>query len=128
MANVSIVTDVGLGNITTLLAASVYKWVAWGIGTTEASASGAGADLVSEGAEARTDGTQSQQTVTTTDDTYRVVGAITCTGAGKAITEVTIMNDETAGTCFMRANFDAINVAVGDSVQFTINNTLDQSA
>ena len=128
MANVSIVTDVGLGNITTLLAASIYKWVAWGIGTTEASASGAGADLVSEGAEARTDGTQSQQTVTTTDDTYRVVGAITCTGAGKAITEVTIMNDETAGTCFMRANFDAINVAVGDSVQFTINNTLDQSA
>jgi len=127
MANVSIVTDVGLGNITTLLAASVYKWVAWGIGTTEASASGAGADLVSEGAEARTDGTQSQQTVTTTDDTYRVVGAITCTGAGKAITEVTIMNDETAGTCFMRANFDAINVAIGDSIQFTVNSTLDQN-
>ena len=127
MANVSIVTDVGLGNITTLLAASIYKWVAWGIGTTEASASGAGADLVSEGAEDRTEGTQSQQTTTTTDDTYRVVGAITCTGAGKAITEVTIMNDETAGACFMRANFDAINVAVGDSIQFTINNVIDQN-
>ena len=128
MASVSIVTDVGLGFVTTLLAASIYKWVAWGVGTTEASASGAGADLVSEGAEDRTDGTQSQQTVTTADDTYRCVGAITCTGAGKAITEVTIMNDESAGTCFMRANFDAINVAVGDSIQFTINSTLDQAA
>jgi len=127
MANVSIVTDVGLGNITTLLAASIYKWVAWGIGATEASASGAGADLVSEGAEDRTEGTQSQQTTTTTDDTYRVVGAITCTGAGKAITEVTIMSDETAGTCFMRANFDAINVAINDSVQFTINSKVDQN-
>ena len=127
MASVSIVTDVGLGFVTTLLAASVYKWVAWGIGATEASASGAGADLVSEGAEDRTEGTQSQQTTTTTDDTYRVVGAITCTGAGKAITEVTIMNDETAGTCFMRANFDAINVAISDSVQFTINSKVDQN-
>ena len=126
MASVSTVTNVGLGFITTLLAASIYKYVAWGVGTTEASVTGAGADLVSEGAEDRTTGTQTQQTTTTTDDTYRVVGAITCTGAGKAITEVTIMSDETAGTCFMRANFPAINVAVGDSVQFTINNVCSQ--
>ena len=127
MAAASTVTDVGLGFITTLLAASIYKWVAWGIGTTEASASGAGADLVSEGAEARTDGTQTQQTTTTADDTYRVVGTIVCTGTAKAIAEVTIMNDETAGTCFMRANFGAINVEVDDSIQFTINNVTDQS-
>ena len=127
MANASTVTDVGLGFITTLLAASIYKWVAWGTGTTEASASGAGADLVSEGVEDRTDGTQTQQTTTTADDTYRVVGTIVCTAAAKAITEVTIMNDETAGTCFMRANFDAINVEVADSIQFTINNVTDQS-
>jgi hypothetical protein len=128
MANVSIVTNVGLGLVTELLAASNIKYVAWGIGTTEAAATGAGSALVSAGAEARTAGTQTQEdTGGTTDDTYQVVGLITCATAAKAITEVVIMDAATDGDTFMRANFSAVNLEVGDSIQFTIQNTINQA-
>ena len=126
MANASTVTNVGLGLITALLAASTHKYVGWGVGITEANVTDVGLETAS--VEDRTSGTQTQQTTTTADDTYRVVATIVDTVAAKAITEVVIMSASTAGSCLMRANFGAINVEPLDSVQFTINNVVDQSA
>ncbi len=97
--------------------------IGWGIGVTGAAVGDTG--LESASAESRTECTSSQQTTTTTNDTYRLVGTITCAGAGKAITEVAAFTAATDGTCFMRATFSAINVSVGDSIAFTINNVLD---
>ena len=128
MANATVVTNVGLSIISNLLkgAGTTPKYVAWGTGTTEAAVTQTA--LVTPGAEDRTSGTETQQTTTTTNDTYRVVGVITCAGAGKAITEVGLFDAATDSNMFMRSNFSAINVAVADSITFTINNVLDQSA
>jgi hypothetical protein len=95
-------------------------WVHWGIGTTPAAA--INTVLESPGAEARTVGTDTVQTTTTTNDTYQVIGTITCAGAGKAITEAGLFNHltSTTGYLYLRATFDAINLNVGDSIQFTI--------
>jgi hypothetical protein len=95
-------------------------WVHWGVGTTAAAA--INTVLESPGAEARTVGTDTVVTTTTTGDTYQVVGVIACAGAGKAITEAGLFNhlSSTTGYLYLRATFDVINVNVGDSIQFTI--------
>lgn len=113
-----LIPTAGLAAITALLAASDYKYVAWGTGTTAAAAGDTG--LETESAENRTSGTQSQQTTTATKDTYRVVGTITATGS-RAITEAGILSASTAGTLFRRCTFDAMNVSSGDSIAFTFN-------
>jgi hypothetical protein len=95
-------------------------WVAWGIGTTPAAA--INTVLETPSAEARTVGTDTTETTTTTGDTYQVVGTITCAGAGKAITEAGLFNHltSTTGYLYLRATFDVINLNVGDSIQFTV--------
>ena len=95
------------------------KYVHWGVGTTPAAADNT--VLEDPGAEARTDGTETQETTTTTHDTFQVVGLITCTGAGKAITEAGLFSHATSttGYLYLRATFDVINVPVGGSIQFT---------
>ena len=128
MADTSKITNAGLGIITGLIlgsGAAEPHHVGWGVGTTAAATPNTG--LESASAESRTTGTGSQQQTTVANDTYRVVGTITCTGTAKAITEVVLMTDATAGTCFMRATFSAINVSVGDSIAFTINNVFSCS-
>lgn len=125
MAYVSITVDKGLDLITAALAASAYKYIAWGVGTDEADA--AETALNSASAEARTSGTQTQQdTGGTTKDTYQVVGTIVCAGAGKAITEVGLFDADAAGNMMFRANFAVINVNVSDSVEFTLQQTFNQ--
>lgn len=126
MADVVKIVDNGLAITTALLAAISAvspKWVGWGIGTTEPVVGNTA--LESAGAEARTVGTQTQQTTTTTNDTYQVVALITCTGSGKAITEVGVFNHLTNNDLFLRATFSAINVSVNDSIQFTIKTVFD---
>ena len=120
----SVITDVGLGLITALLAASAHKYVAWGTDGTTAVVGDT--DLGAESAEARTSGTQSQQTTTTSNDTYRVVGEITATDT-RAIQEVGIFSASSGGSLLMHADFDTINLSSGDSIEFTINNVLDQA-
>ena len=121
MANV--IVNGGLDIITALLAASDNKYVAWGTdGTTAAVTDTA---LGTESAESRTSGTQSQQTTTTSNDTYRCVGEITATDT-RAITEVGIFDASSGGNMLMHADFSAINLSSGDSIEFTINNILDQ--
>lgn len=116
----------GSALVTGLLKASAVKYVGWGIGTTGAVVTDTGLETAS--AEARTSGTQDDVQTDHADDTYSVVGAITCATAGKAITEVVIMSDPTAGSCYLRSTFAAINVDVGDSVSFTCLCKHDHSA
>lgn len=69
--------------------------------------------------EARTSGTSSVVTTTTTNDTYRVVGTLTATAA-RAIKEVGLFDAATGGNLFVRGTFNVINLEEGDSIQFTI--------
>lgn len=121
MADTACVTNNGLGMVTGLIkvgAATEPHHMGWGIGVTTAAV--ADATLQSASAEARTTGTSSQVLTNTANDTYQLVGSIVCTGAGKAITEVGLFDDATAGTLFLRATFSVINVSVGDSISFTV--------
>jgi hypothetical protein len=118
MATTIKIANVGLALITALLKGSTHKYIGWGIGTTAANV--ANTALESAGAEARATGTQDDVQTTVADDTYQVIGTITCAGAGKAITEACVFSADTNGTLLVRAVFDAVNVAVGDSIQFTI--------
>jgi hypothetical protein len=91
------------------------KFVAMGTGgTAEAITQTA---LVTE-VETRTSGTSSQQTTTTTGDTYRVIGTVTATTT-RAITESGLFDASSAGNMFTRALFTVINLANGDSIAFT---------
>ena len=102
------------------------QWIDMGTGTTPA----ADTDTVLEtpGPEARTVGVMSQITTTTTDDTLQVVGTITKTTSAGAITECALFTHltSTTGFLYLRATFDAINLQVGDSIEFTIKAQYDQ--
>ena len=126
MADVVTVVDTGLAKVTDLLAAVTTVcpgWIGWGIGTTAPVVGNTG--LATPSAEARTVGTKTQQTTTTTDDTYQVVALITALSA-QAITEVGVFDDLTAGNLFLRATFSAINVSIDDTVTFTIKTVFEQ--
>lgn len=101
--------------------------VAWGTGTTAEALTQTA--LVTESAEARTAGTSSQVTTSTTNDSYRVVGTITAT-AGRSITESGLFNSTTVAGSIMvtRATFTAIALSTSDSIQFTWTVRLADSA
>jgi hypothetical protein len=113
-------TNLSLANITAALAAyaNVGKYVGWGTGATTPAVTDT--DLATAAAEARTSGTVTQQTTTAANDTLQVVAAITCATTGKAITEVGWFDALTTGNMIGHSNFAVINVAVGDSITFTI--------
>jgi hypothetical protein len=102
------------------------KWIDMGTGTTPATAT----DTVLEtpGGEARTVGVMSQVTTTVTDDTLQVVGTITESDGGAAITECGLFTHltSTTGFLYLRATFDAINLLDGNSIEFTIQVKYDQ--
>lgn len=127
MAYISTVTNTGLDLISNRIkgVGNEPKYVAWGTGANETTVLMTA--LQSEGSESRISGTSTQETTTTTNDTYQVVGIITCASADKAITEVALFDASTVGNMFMRSNFPVINVAVGDSIQFTIKTIFDQA-
>jgi hypothetical protein len=128
MADSVIVVDKGLDKITDLLAGvstDTPKYVGWGVGTTPPVAGNLA--LENPSLESRTEGTTTQQTTTTTKDTFQVVALITCTNADKAITEVGLFDAATDGNLFLRGTFSAININVGDSITFTIKTVFDQA-
>jgi hypothetical protein len=127
MADVVTVVDTGLAKITDLLAGITTicpGWVGWGTGTTAPVVGNTG--LETPAAETRTVGTKTQQTTTTTNDTFQVSALITCAGSAKAITEVGVFDALTSGNLFLRGTFSPINVNVGDSITFTIKTVFDQ--
>ena len=126
MADVVTVVDSGLAKVTDLLAAVTTVcpgWVGWGIGTTAPVVGNTA--LATPSAEARTVGTKTQQTTTTTNDTYQVIALITAASA-QAITEVGVFDALTAGNLFLRATFLPINVSIGDTIEFTIKTKFEQ--
>lgn len=113
----SVLTNAGKAIITALLAASNAKYVAMGTGGGTATITDT--TLFTE-VEARTAGTQSQQTTTTTNDTYRVVGTVTATTA-RAITNAGVFDASSSGNLLAKGDFATINLNNGDSIQFTFN-------
>ena len=93
------------------------NYMHWGTGTTAATT--ADTALQTPRAESRVAGTSSVVTTTVTNDTYQVVGTLTCASTSAAITELGLFDAATSGNMFIRSTFDPINVAVGDSIQFT---------
>lgn len=92
-------------------------YVAWGTGAGTAAA--ADTTLFTEAAEARVAGTSTQQTTTTTSDTYQVVGTITA-AAGKTITNAGLFDASTVGNLYMKGDFTGVALNTGESIQFTM--------
>jgi hypothetical protein len=119
MADVVMVVNNGLGIVTSRIKGTGTEpaRVHWGTGTTAPVGTNTG--LGTARAESKVAGTTTQQTTTTTNDTYRVVGTLTCAGTAAAITEAGLF--DTGDVLFLRGTFDAINLNVGDTITFTIN-------
>jgi hypothetical protein len=128
MADTVYVVDAGLGLTTGFIlagGATEPHHIAWGTGSTPAATSDTGIETAP--GEARTAGTGSQtNTGGTTNDTYQVVGTITATNT-RAITEVALYTDASAGTCFLHGTFSTINLSTNDSIQFTIKAIYNQA-
>ena len=92
-------------------------FVAWGTGAGTAAITDT--TLFTESAEARTSGTSTQQTTTTTNDTYQVVGTITAS-ATRAITNAGLFDASSAGNLYMKGDFATVNLSTGDAIQFTM--------
>ena len=114
-----LVTNAGKDIITNRIkgAGTEPNYVAMGTGSTAEAATQTA--LVTE-VETRTAGTSTRQTTTTTNDTYRVVGAVAATTA-RAITESGLFDASTTGNMLCRGVFTVINLANGDSINFTWN-------
>jgi hypothetical protein len=104
--------------------ADSFKYHDSGTGTTAESNADTG--LETPTGLARVAGTQADTSSGTTGN-YRTVATITY-NASYAITEHGVFNASTAGTLLDRSVFAAINVANGDSIQFTYDLTINPEA
>jgi hypothetical protein len=93
------------------------NFVAWGTGAGTAALTDT--TLFTETG-TRVAGTSTQQTTTTTNDTYRVVGTLTAGGA-LTITNAGLFDALTTGNLFVKGDFTGLALASGDSIQFTFN-------
>ena len=91
------------------------NYVAWGTGAGTTAI--ADTTLFTETG-TRQAGTSTQVTTTTTNDTYQVVATQTA-GGTLAITNAGLFDALTVGNLFAKGDFTTINLASGDSIQFT---------
>jgi hypothetical protein len=96
-------------------AATQPKYVAWGTGAGTTSATDT--TLFSETG-SRTSGTATQQTTSTTNDTYQVIGTLTA-GSSLTITNAGLFDASSSGNLFVKGDFTGVALASGDSIQFT---------
>jgi hypothetical protein len=96
-------------------AATQPKYVAWGTGAGTTAATDT--TLFSETG-SRTTGTATQQTTSTTNDTYQVIGTLTASGT-VTITNAGLFDANTSGNLFVKGDFTGIGLTSGDSIQFT---------
>lgn len=95
------------------------KYVAMGVGATGATRTAVVGDTaLSTQVETRTSGTESVQTTTTTGDTYQSQGTVAATSA-RAVDEAGLFDASSSGNMFTSATFPVVNLANGDSIQFT---------
>ncbi len=71
-----------------------------------------------------TAGTSSRITTTTTNDSYRVTGTRTATGAG-TVTNAGLWDAASGGNLFLKGDFTGIGLSSGDSIAFTITAVYD---
>jgi microcompartment protein CcmK/EutM len=115
----------GLARITSLLAAAAW-WLQWGTGS--AAAATANVVTTTTTTEARSSATPTQGTTTVTNDKLVLTGTITAAGT-RAITEVGAFDavgtgsPPTGGNMNIYADFAVVNLAVNESITFTINTT-----
>ena len=117
----TVFTDAGKAIVTNRLKGSGTEpnYVAWGTGAGTAAA--ANTTLFTEASEARVAGTSTQQQTTVTNDTYQVVGTITCAGSGKTITNAGLFDQlAVGGNMLMKGDFTGVALNVGESIQFTM--------
>lgn len=91
------------------------NYVAWGTG---AGTTGLTDTTLFTENGSRVAGTSTQQTTTTTSDTYQVVGTLTAGGA-LTITNAGLFDASTSGNLFVKGDFTGVVLASGDSIQFT---------
>jgi hypothetical protein len=89
-------------------------WIGWGTGA--GTAVKGDIILFTEAAEARVQGTVTQPVA----DKIRVVGTMTCAGAGKTITNAGNFTANAAGILVVHGDFTGIALNVGDKIEFTI--------
>lgn len=95
------------------------KYVAMGVGATGAGRTAVVGDTaLSSEQESRTSGTESVQTTSVTGDTYQSVGTVTATSA-RVVDESGLFDASSVGNMFTSATFPVVNLAIGDSIQFT---------
>jgi hypothetical protein len=91
------------------------NYVAWGTGAGTTAITDT--TLFSETG-SRVAGTSTQQTTTTTNDTYQVIGTLTA-GGSLSITNAGLFDASTSGNLFVKGDFSTISLTSGDSIQFT---------
>ena len=127
----SFLTDKGLAElIAAVVADNVVRQLGWGTGSGQGVANN---DLATPANESRVAGALSQVDTNTVGDTLQIVGKIIAGGA-RAITEVGLFdaagagNPPAGGDMAAYSDFAVINLATGDSIEFTMKITLDQAA
>lgn len=122
VALATVFTNAGAAVITNRVTQSgtAPKNIGWGIGTTAAAVTDTALQTESAPTTSggRTVGTESRTTVTNTNDNYQVQGVVTAVSS-LAITEAGLFDAASAGNILLHSVFGAINVASGDSIQFT---------
>lgn len=115
----TIMTDAGEDITTNRIkgAGTEPSYVGWGTGA--GTADKTDTTLFVEATEARTAGTSTQETTTTTNDTYQVVGTITADGT-KTITNAGLLDAAAAGNLYMKGDFTGIPLVLNDSIEFTM--------
>lgn len=124
--------NLGLANIVAafLAYATRGRYLQWGVGTGQTVTATDLADKTGT-TENRTTGVTAAATTTTTNDTVEITGAIIALAA-LAITELGVFDTAGTGTppsgdnmCFY-ADFAAINLGIGDYIDFTVSVIFDQ--
>lgn len=114
----TVLTNAGKAITTNRLKGSGTEPLYVGMGTGAGTAAITDTTLFTE-VETRATGTSTQQTTTVTNDTYQVVGTVTAT-ASRAVTNAGLFDASTSGNLYMKGDFSTVNLASGDSIQFTM--------
>jgi stage V sporulation protein SpoVS len=119
LVGATVVTAAGRAITTSRLAGSgtVPQYVAWGTGAGTAAVADTG--LFTEASEARVAGSLTQQTTSTTNDTFQVVGTMIVAGSGKTITNAGLFDASSGGNLFLKGDFTGVVLNVGESIQFS---------
>jgi hypothetical protein len=122
-ALVSLVTNAGLGEVVDALVASQIKWIGWGGGSGQTVSD---TDLDAALPENRTSGAVTVATTNTTDDTYRVAGAIAATAA-RTVSEVGVFSASTGASLVFYGSFNPISLNINEVVNFIVDVVVDQA-